>query len=182
MRRRRAVERLLEVLRASACADCGEDEILVLEFDHHLGEKERGIANLLADAAKLERIERELKRCEVVCACCHRRRTCGRLGSFRATGVAPAGWTAAQRRNQAFVLDHLRRSPCVDCGEADPVVLEFDHVGEKRAMVTRLAVWSSLETLRREIARCEVRCVNCHRLRTLSAGPTWRDAMPWAAR
>lgn len=162
------------------CPKCEQDRPL-LEFDHHLGEKERGIANLLAAAAKLERIERELERCEVVCASCHRRRTCRRLGSFRATGVVPAGWTAAQERNQRFVLDHLRRAPCVDCGEPDPVVLEFDHVGAKRADVTRLAAWSSLARLQEEIAACEVRCVNCHRLRTLSAGPAWRDAAPWAA-
>lgn len=180
-RRRRAVERLLDVLRSTACADCGEDEILVLEFDHHLGEKEANIANLLAAAARFERLERELARCEVVCANCHRRRTARRAGTFRLTGVVPRSWTRAQERNQRFVLDHLRRSPCVDCGERDPVVLEFDHVGEKRAMVTRLATWSSLERLQEEIAQCEVRCVSCHRLRTLSAGPTWRDATPWAA-
>jgi hypothetical protein len=44
------------------------------------------------------------------------------------------------------------------------VVLEFDHVGPKGATVTQLARdGASLARLRKEIARCEVRCVNCHR-------------------
>ena len=67
-------------------------------------------------------------------------------------------------RNFAHILDVLRRHPCVDCGERDTVVLEFDHVGTKRAAVTQLA-WHgcSLATIDKEVRECEVRCANCHR-------------------
>ena len=37
-----------------------------------------------------------------------------------------------------------------------------------------------IERLEREIEKCEVRCVNCHRIRTLAAG-CWRDVDAWAA-
>ena len=75
---------------------------------------------------------------------------------------------ACVKRNRAYMLQYLLRSPCVDCGEGDPVVLEFDHVtGEKITEVCLLA-WSgcSLSQLRRKMLKCEVRCANCHRRKT----------------
>jgi len=56
--------------------------------------------------------------------------------------------------------------PCVGCGETDPVVLEFDHVrGEKKWNVA-MCYGRSMESLVEEIAKCEIRCANCHRRRT----------------
>lgn len=71
-------------------------------------------------------------------------------------------------RNKRFVLDYLSNNPCVDCGEQDLVVLEFDHVsGTKRGNVTALMrARCSLETLKEEIDKCEVVCANCHKRRT----------------
>jgi hypothetical protein len=55
----------------------------------------------------------------------------------------------------------------VDCGETDPVVLEFDHVrGEKKgeiAMMVRVDGWDKIVE---EMAKCELRCANCHRRKT----------------
>ncbi|HYK97521.1 MAG TPA: hypothetical protein VEU77_03920 [Candidatus Acidoferrales bacterium] len=72
-----------------------------------------------------------------------------------------------RERNAAVVLEYLAAHPCVDCGESDPFVLEFDHVRDKTSTVSRLR-WGSapLEKILREIERCEVRCVNCHMRRT----------------
>ena len=72
-----------------------------------------------------------------------------------------------ERRAKQYVADHLARHPCVDCGEGDPVVLEFDHVRGKRSEVSVLAgMGASLRRIAEEIACCEVVCVNCHRRRT----------------
>jgi hypothetical protein len=63
-----------------------------------------------------------------------------------------------------YLLDH----PCVDCGQADPVVLEFDHRDRrmKRASISRLVSTASVDAINAEIEKCDVRCVNCHRRRT----------------
>lgn len=68
-------------------------------------------------------------------------------------------------RNLQYIVDYLKQHPCVDCGESDPVVLEFDHIGDKEYDVSKLN-HSSFETLLEEIAKCEVRCANCHRRKT----------------
>ena len=70
--------------------------------------------------------------------------------------------------NRARVLEYLWNHSCVDCGESDPIILEFDHVTGKKRESISLAVsrgwgWASIEA---EIAKCEVRCANCHARKT----------------
>jgi hypothetical protein len=62
----------------------------------------------------------------------------------------------------------LAKSQCLDCHTTDLAVLEFDHVrGEKIADISLLVRnGHSLARLQAEIAKCEVRCANCHRRRT----------------
>jgi hypothetical protein len=62
----------------------------------------------------------------------------------------------------------LLHHSCVDCGESDPLVLDFDHVrGMKKRHVSRMiSGGTSIETLRKEIEKCVVRCANCHRRKT----------------
>lgn len=68
--------------------------------------------------------------------------------------------------NHVRLFRYLLKHPCVDCGEADPVVLEFDHVTtDKVANVSALLV-KHWEVIVEEIAKCEVVCANCHRRRT----------------
>jgi hypothetical protein len=75
---------------------------------------------------------------------------------------------------QAYIWEYLSTHPCVDCGETDPVVLEFDHVrGVKKASVTMMAHHGyQLSAIMEEIEKCVVRCANCHRRRTYKG--TWR--------
>ena len=62
------------------------------------------------------------------------------------------------------VFKYLQSHPCVDCGEDDPIVLQFDHVkGKKVAAVSRLVSDGvSWKSVLKEIAKCEIRCANCH--------------------
>jgi len=54
----------------------------------------------------------------------------------------------------------------VDCSESDVRVLEFDHLGDKLADVSALVRASSLAKIQAEVAKCDVVCANCHRIRT----------------
>lgn len=77
--------------------------------------------------------------------------------------------------NQTWVNDYLLEHPCVDCGETDPVVLEFDHLvqSETNRDVTSMMLYS-IEKILSEIAKCEVVCANCHTRRTARRADTLR--------
>ena len=70
--------------------------------------------------------------------------------------------------NRRLIFEYLRTHPCVDCGETDPLILEFDHRDRntKRSEVARLAGSKRWKVVRAEIDKCDVRCGNCHRKRT----------------
>lgn len=57
---------------------------------------------------------------------------------------------------------------CIDCGETEWRVLEFDHIdpATKTCLVLQC---KSLEAMKREIAKCCIRCIFCHQLKTLAA-------------
>ena len=73
-----------------------------------------------------------------------------------------------KEKNKEFVNRVKKMYGCVDCGESNPVVLEFDHVqGEKRKAISDMVCnYYSIETIKEEIRKCEIRCANCHRKKT----------------
>ena len=75
-----------------------------------------------------------------------------------------------------WLLEYLNLHPCVDCGEADVVVLEFDHRSDKVADIARLMRNGSLDTIKAEVSKCDVRCCNCHRRKTAKDFGSWRIA------
>jgi hypothetical protein len=70
--------------------------------------------------------------------------------------------------NMEKIVAYLQSNPCIDCGEEDWQVLEFDHVepSTKLESVSYLARRRPWEIVKAEIEKCEVRCANCHRRRT----------------
>lgn len=79
-------------------------------------------------------------------------------------------FTIVQRaRLRALINDYLAEHPCVDCGEADLVVLEFDHrdrATKSFNVADGLRRVVSVARMLAEIAKCDVRCANCHRRKT----------------
>lgn len=75
---------------------------------------------------------------------------------------------------QEYVFEYLRSHPCVDCGETNPIVLEFDHIEKKYKNVSELLYSGcTLDRIKKEISLCEVRCANCHRIKTAHQFDWW---------
>lgn len=79
----------------------------------------------------------------------------------------------AHKRNQRIrseirthVWNYLNTHPCIDCGERDIIVLEFDHIKDKLFTISSIGRNKKLEEVQKEIKKCEVRCANCHRRKT----------------
>lgn len=69
-----------------------------------------------------------------------------------------------------IIFKHLLEHPCVDCGETNPGILQFDHIrGEKSFNVANYRTVHNKAKLIEEIAKCDIRCANCHILRHLKA-------------
>lgn len=84
----------------------------------------------------------------------------------------------ARIANTRAVLHSLLKEGCVDCGNRDIRVLEFDHVrGEKvRGIGELVSRGAGLNVILAEIAKCEIRCRNCHVIATFTRrGHTWHD-------
>ena len=72
-----------------------------------------------------------------------------------------------REQNREYITQYLSTHPCVDCGNADIEVLEFDHTDRdsKDNDISSMLNGSS-HRLKSEIEKCKVRCANCHRKRT----------------
>ena len=81
-KKRSYVDQILTYLNDQCCVDCGEEDLIVLEFDHVRGEKVGNVMKLAASGA-IEKAFAEIEKCEVVCSNCHKRRTYKRAGSRR---------------------------------------------------------------------------------------------------
>lgn len=81
------------------------------------------------------------------------------------------------QESKDYVMNLLLKSKCVDCGNSDPRVLEFDHVrGTKEYNVSNLiGAAHPIQRIIDEIAKCEIRCANCHRIVTIERSGSWRS-------
>lgn len=80
--------------------------------------------------------------------------------------------------NRQRYFNILKQSVCIGCGEVNPIVLEFDHKDgvEKIESVGRMVGNGySWETIEKEIEKCEIRCANCHRIRTAEQQGWYKD-------
>jgi hypothetical protein len=84
-----------------------------------------------------------------------------------------------ERMNRTYlIVEYLQAHPCVDCGETDPLVLEFDHMRDKSFNIGHELTSRAWADILAEIEKCEVRCANCHRRRTAERAGFLRLTLP----
>ncbi len=65
-----------QYLLTHPCIICGEKDPIVLEFDHlNPEEKEATISVMSSSGISWERVKKEIDKCQILCANCHRRKT-----------------------------------------------------------------------------------------------------------
>ena len=139
------------------CPGCGEERDIEQDFNWKY--RDRGIRNTRCKICQ-SRVSKEHYRN-------HKQLQIGRVRAREVLVIED---------NQKRLANYLSCHPCVDCGQTDVRVLEFDHVREKKSgniskMVGLGYSWSTIEA---EIAKCEVRCANCHRIKTNERHGWWR--------
>lgn len=78
-----------------------------------------------------------------------------------------------RERNRLFIRQ-AKSVPCMDCKKSFPYyVMDFDHRDPevKDFNVGPMVAVLSLEKIKKEVAKCDVVCANCHRERTFGPIP-----------
>jgi hypothetical protein len=106
------------------------------------------------------------------CRACVRANSRAHYAANRPSYIARARRNKRQQRANRldYIIRYFESHPCVDCGETDPMVLEFDHLRDKSFNIGHDFPWRPWGEVLAEIEKCEVRCANCHRRRTAERG------------
>lgn len=78
-----------------------------------------------------------------------------------------------------FLFTYRVENGCVDCGQSDPRVLEFDHLRDKKFNLgqAHMVKGITLKEVKAEVRKCVVRCSNCHKRKTHKEQDTWLHTM-----
>lgn len=72
-------------MTGKACSDCGESDIRVLELDHlDPNNKTFNISQAVRLGFNWSAVELEIKKCQILCANCHKRRTAQQFNWYKA--------------------------------------------------------------------------------------------------
>jgi len=67
-------EYVLQYLSDKSCSQCPENHIAALDFHHRdPNQKEQSIARLSRNGISLDRIKKEIEKCDILCSNCHRK-------------------------------------------------------------------------------------------------------------
>lgn len=137
------------------CKYCGEDDFFKLVF-HHIdpNQKEFEISRIIDNG--WYRIEKEIKKCELVCYNCHQELHYGEQRNKRC------------KNNKKILLEIKNVDGCELCGyNKSDVSLSFHHIGEKKNVFSDFtyefkSIYDVENSIMEELNTCQVLCINCH--------------------
>lgn len=102
---------------------------------------------------------------------CIRARKNARMRAYTATEVGGQKVRAHSQQKyekRRAEMDDLKRAPCMDCGNSfPPECMDWDHrPDEEKLFEVGTRTMGNWELLLAEMAKCDLICSNCHRIRT----------------
>lgn len=144
------------------CSIChGIFHFCQLDFDH-LDSSLKKFELWNISTQSLKTIQAEIAKCRLICANCHRGETQAIFGRIK-TDALPHNAKYSQ-----FINGLKDGKTCPDCGKTYPYyIMDFDHLGSKEFELNRAKqLRTDKNKVIAEVAKCDLICVNCHRLRT----------------
>jgi len=148
------------------CSICGETITVCLNF-HHIKDKKDTISGMVSKGHSIERIEKEIQKCIVLCRNCHNKIHANERDQIKIDITATGRniqKVRARKRKQEYMANYKKDHPC-SCGESDPRCLVFHHENPKDKEYKMAGLCNgSWDNIKSEIKKCTVMCANCHML------------------
>ena len=81
--RKNAKEFAWQYISTHSCVDCNQSNPLTLDFDHVKGKKKENVSRMIADGVSIFKLEKEINKCVIRCANCHRIKTASTNGNWK---------------------------------------------------------------------------------------------------
>ena len=153
------------------CIDCGCKDYRVMEADH-VGKKIHKLSDYCywSNHGSVEAMKNELEQCDPRCRFCHRVVTKKR-SDLKRESEGKKQHSTRKRRQEQINQVKLERGNCVVCKRkvTEEICCAFDFPTKKKLMISQ-SVYKSKEvferTLKEEIPKCDLKCANCHHIKT----------------
>jgi len=171
-----------EAKKGKCCEVCKRKDPLILEFAHldrstKLRDK-RGVTVGPGEIKAISTLIAELPKTRILCAVCHALETSRENEAKASTNTNAVHKRAVRAKFKAETCqkEKLRRGKCVDCKrKVTPELFcafEFDHLPEYEKITEVGKMTNSLgqythEEVETEMRKCDLRCRNCHRIKTV---------------
>ena len=138
------------------CSNCGNGNVLLLEFHHFEDDKEFEIGKKINSGMPWSRIKSEIEKCILLCSNCHKEILYGkdkRYCDFKKS-----------------LLNYKNTFACEKCGYSGKNYssLVFHHLLDKKFSISYSCMRNkdgvSLENIIEEIKKCSILCSNCHKI------------------